>query len=294
MELRTLEYFLAVAREGNISNAAKALHITQPTLSRQLSSLEKEFGRELYTRGPKGIELTDQGIILRRYAESIVELARKAEDDMLLPTRSVSGTVHIGAGESQAMTLVARAMDAVRREYHDVDFAIHSGSTAELKDGLVRGFYDVMLECEMREHAKMNTMRLPIADVWGAIARRDSEVGQLAGISPADLAGRSILASRQALAGTLRDWAGDALDEMNVVATYNLPLNGRYLVRQGLGCMLTYEGLFDVGADSDLRFVPFAPRFEAHQGLVWRTSMPNKQTQVFLNAMEQVCEGCRQ
>ena len=257
MELRTLEYFLAVAREGNISNAAKALHITQPTLSRQLSSLEKEFGRELYTRGPKGIELTDQGSILCRYAESIVELARKAEEDMLPSERSIGGTVHIGAGESQAMTLIAQAMDEVRRTYPAVDFAIHSGTTAELKDGLVRGFYDVMLECEMREHAKMNAMHLPVTDVWGALA--------------------------------LRDWAGDALDRMDVVATFNLPLNGRYLVRQGMGCMLTYEGLFDASESSDLRFVPFAPRFEAHQGLVWRSSMPNKQTQAFLDAMERVC-----
>ena len=199
MELRTLEYFLAVAREGNISNAAKALHITQPTLSRQLSSLEKEFGRELYTRGPKGIELTDQGSILCRYAESIVELARKAEEDMLPSERSIGGT------------------------------------------------------------------------------------------SPADLVGQSVIASRQALAGTLRDWAGDALDRMDVVATFNLPLNGRYLVRQGMSCMLTYEGLFDASESSDLRFVPFAPRFEAHQGLVWRSSMPNKQTQAFLDAMERVC-----
>ena len=189
MELRTLEYFLAVAREGNISNAAKALHITQPTLSRQLSSLEKEFGRELYTRGPKGIELTDQGSILCRYAESIVELARKAEEDMLPSERSIGGTVHIGAGESQAMTLIAQAMDEVRRTYPAVDFAIHSGTTAELKDGLVRGFYDVMLECEMREHAKMNTMHLPVTDVWGAVALRDSAVGRLEGISPADLVG---------------------------------------------------------------------------------------------------------
>ena len=266
MELRTLEYFLAVAREGNISNAAKALHITQPTLSRQLSSLEKEFGRELYTRGPKGIELTDQGSILCRYAESIVELARKAEEDMLPSERSIGGTVHIGAGESQAMTLIAQAMDEVRRTYPAVDFAIHSGTTAELKDGLVRGFYDVMLECEMREHAKMNTMHLPVTDVWGAVALRDSAVGRLEGISPADLVGQSVIASRQALAGTLRDWAGDALDRMDVVATFNLPLNGRYLVRQGMSCMLTYEGLFDASESSDLRFVPFRPALRGSPG----------------------------
>lgn len=274
---------------GQHLERGEALHITQPTLSRQLSSLEKEFGRELYTRGPKGIELTDQGSILCRYAESIVELARKAEEDMLPSERSIGGTVHIGAGESQAMTLIAQAMDEVRRTYPAVDFAIHSGTTAELKDGLVRGFYDVMLECEMREHAKMNTMHLPVTDVWGAVALRDSAVGRLEGISPADLVGQSVIASRQALAGTLRDWAGDALDRMDVVATFNLPLNGRYLVRQGMSCMLTYEGLFDASESSDLRFVPFAPRFEAHQGLVWRSSMPNKQTQAFLDAMERVC-----
>lgn len=218
-----------------------------------------------------------------------MELARKAEEDMLPSERSIGGTVHIGAGESQAMTLIAQAMDEVRRTYPAVDFAIHSGTTAELKDGLVRGFYDVMLECEMREHAKMNTMHLPVTDVWGAVALRDSAVGRLEGISPADLVGQSVIASRQALAGTLRDWAGDALDRMDVVATFNLPLNGRYLVRQGMSCMLTYEGLFDASESSDLRFVPFAPRFEAHQGLVWRSSMPNKQTQAFLDAMERVC-----
>ena len=153
----------------------------------------------------------------------------------------------------------------------------------------MRGFYDVMLECEMREHAKMNAMRLPVTDVWGALALRDSAVGRLEGIAPSDLAGQGIIVSRQALAGTLRDWAGDALDRMDVVATFNLPSNGRYLVRQGMGCMLTYEGLFDTSEDGDLRFVPFAPRFEAHQGLVWRSSMPNKQTQAFLDAMERVC-----
>ncbi|MFR1638732.1 MAG: LysR substrate-binding domain-containing protein [Eggerthellaceae bacterium] len=157
----------------------------------------------------------------------------------------------------------------------------------------MRGFYDVLLECEMRDHAKMNTMSLPVADVWGAVARRDSDVGRLDGISPADLAGRNIVASRQALSGTLRDWAGDALDRMNVVATFNLLTNAKHLVRQGMCCMLTYEGLFDLGVDSDLRFVPFTPRFEAHQGLVWRASMPNKQTQVFLDAMEQVCKEHR-
>ncbi len=110
---------------------------------------------------------------------------------------------------------------------------------------------------------------------------------------PADLEGHNVAASRQALAGTLRDWAGSALERMNVVATLNLPLNGRYLVRQGMCCMLTYEGLIDTSEGSDLVFVPFSPRFEAHQGLVWRASTPNRQTQAFLDAVKRICEACQ-
>lgn len=290
MELRMLEYFLAVMREGSISNAAKALHVTQPTLSRQLAALEKEFGCELYVRGPQGVEPTERGIMLGRYAESIMDLAGKAERDMLAPEKSVSGIVHIGAGESQAMCLIAQAMAEVQKEYPGVSFAIHSGTTADLKDGLVRGFYDVMLECEMRPHAKMNAFPLPVKDRWGAIALKDSRIGCMSGISPDDLADERVIASRQALSGVLRQWAGSAIDAWRVSATFNLPMNAKYLVRQGMGCLLTYEGLFELGENSDLRFVPFDPAFEVQHGLVWRAALPNRQTQVFIDAVKRLSE----
>jgi len=134
-------------------------------------------------------------------------------------------------------------------------------------------------------------LELPVQDVWGALARKDSRIGQLAGIGPANLAGENIVASRQALAGTLKNWAGDQLNEANVIATFSLPLNGRALVRHKMCCLLTYEGLFELGEDSDLVFVPFIPRFTARQGLVWRKSSPNRQTQAFLDEVRTLCDA---
>ena len=152
MELRTLRYFLAVAQEGNITNAAKRLHVTQPTLSRQLADLEKELGRELYTRNHGGIELTAHGAMLYTYAESIIDLAEKAEADISLPAKTVSGSVHVAAGETKAMRYLVAAMARVREEYPGIDFQMYSGTTADLMDGLVRGQYDFLLECELQQH----------------------------------------------------------------------------------------------------------------------------------------------
>lgn len=290
MELRTLKYFLALANEGGVSNAAKALHITQPTLSRQLSSLEKEFGRQLYNRTHKGIELTEEGVILQRYAESIVDLADKAEKDIALPTKTVSGTVHIGAGETRIMGTFAQAMKLVREKYPEITFNLYSGTSADLMDNLVKGFYDLLLECELQPHVNMNTLELPNPDVWGIIVRNDDPLAQLDSIRPKDLAGKPLIMSRQGFkVSGLREWAGGFLDDMNVVAEYNLPLNTKFLVKEGLGCALTYEDLFDVEGESGLCFRELEPRLESRQGIVWRKTLPTKQTQVFFDQLQELC-----
>lgn len=290
MELRTLKYYLAVIEEGNISNAAKALHLTQPTLSRQLAALEDEFGRQLYTRTHKGIQLTDAGIILQRHAESIVALAEKAEEDMKLPGNSVAGPVHIGAGETYIMRLLTDAMIEVRKEHPQVTFEVYSGTTADLKDGLIRGFYDILLECELQAHAKFNVMRLPLTDRWGVITRKDSKLGKKKSIKREDLVGRPLITSRQGTrAGVLADWFGKLVEETEVVATYNLPLNGKFLVQQGLGDMLIYEHLIDGCDDNELVWLPLEPEIHSVQGLVWRKTLPTKQTQVFIDKIKELC-----
>lgn len=291
MELRTLKYFLAVAQEGNISNAAKLLHVSQPTLSRQLAALEKEFGRELYTRGRDGIELTEHGVILQHYANSIVSLSDKAESEMAMPAKSVKGTVHIGAGDTRVMSLVAQAMRRVRAEYPDIDFEIHSGTTYMLKEDLVRGFCDVLVECELLSHAKMNTMQLPQTDSWGVLMRADCPLAEKESINAGDLVGMPLIMSYQGTrVGELGGWLEDVTDRLDVAASFHLPLNCKYLVSEGVGVALIYDGLIDCPEGGDLVFRPLDPPVEAVQGVVWRKSMPNKQTQVFLDTLRQVCE----
>ncbi|MEC4185273.1 LysR family transcriptional regulator [Adlercreutzia sp. R21] len=299
MELRTLRYFTTVVREGSITAAAKSLHVTQPTLSRQLAALEDELGHALYQRNRKGIELTEQGVILRRYAESILALADKAEEEIALPTHSIAGKVHIAAGETQAMELVAEAMRRTQALYPGITFELYSGTSADLMDNFVRGFYDFFLECEVRSHVDMHTMRLPHTDTWGILTRRDGPLARLGSVAPEDLVGQPLISSRQGVkVGVLGQWLGDLADEMDVRATYNLPLNAKFLVRAGLGSALTYRGLFETNEMSDLAFVPLSPTPESAQGIVWRKTLPTRQAQAFLDSLKGACaeaerEGAR-
>jgi len=283
MELRTLRYFVTIVREGSITAAAKSLHVTQPTLSRQLAALEDELGHLLYQRNRKGIELTEQGVILRRYAESILALADKAEEEIALPTHSIAGKVHIAAGETQAMELTSAA-------YPGITFELYSGTSADLMDNFVRGFYDFLLECELRSHVDMHTLRLPHTDTWGLLVRRDNPLAAKAAVMPEDLLGQPLISSRQGVkVGVLGQWLGDLADEVDVRATYNLPLNAKFLVRQGIGSAFTYRGLFEANELSDLAFVPLFPTLESTQGLVWRKTLPTRQAQAFLDTLKGLC-----
>ena len=297
MELRTLKYFLAVAQEGNITNAAKRLHVTQPTLSRQLADLERELGRQLYTRNHGGVELTAHGAMLYSYAESIVDLAEKAELDIKLPAKTVSGSVHIAAGETKAMSLLARAMMHVREQYPEIDFQMYSGTTADLIDGLVRGQYDFLLECEVQPHVDMNVLELPDNDIWGVVMLKSDPLAQRKAIRPENVAGRRAITSRQGTkVGPLHDWLGAYADEVDVVATYSLGMNAKWLIRNGFGIAFAYDELLvsSAGGGSDLVFVPLEPRMESKHGLVWRKTLPTRQAQVFLDAVRAEIERASQ
>ncbi|MBQ9042689.1 MAG: LysR family transcriptional regulator [Eggerthellaceae bacterium] len=294
MEIRTLKYFLAVVQEGNISNAAKRLHVTQPTLSRQLSALEDELGRQLYTRGHSGIVPTEHGVMLAQYAENIIALAEKAEADISLPSKTVSGSVHIAAGETKAMGILARAMTDVRNVYPGIDFQLYSGTTAELMDGLVRGQYDFLLECDMQPHVNLNVLELPDNDVWGIVALKHDPVAKLDCVRPENVVGRQLITSRQgAKVGPIHDWLGEYADEVNVVATYSLGMNAKWLIRNGFGIAFAYDELLvseSGSGQSDLVFIPLEPRVESRHGLVWRKALPTRQAQVFLDAVRAIIE----
>ena len=293
MELRVLRYFTAVVDEGSITDAAKVLHVTQPTLSRQLAQLEQEIGAPLFTRGRTGIELTDRGAVLNRYARDILELAVKAEEEVAMPVSSVAGTVHIGAGETQAFSVLATACARVRKRYPGVTFDVHDGTSADLKEHFARGFYDFLLDCGSGENAEFNQLVLPVRDAWGVVMRQDDPLATLDAIHLEDLLGHSLIAPPQGFGRALRGWAGEARADLErqIVCNHWLPLNAKYLVSAGVGVMLTYGGLIgEEGSSDGLCFRPLAPRVEATHKVLWRKVMPTKPMQAFIDELSLLCE----
>ncbi len=271
MELRTLRYFLALAQEGTISNAAKALHVTQPTLSRQLADLEKGFGKQLFERGAKRVALTEEGARLREYAESIVELADKAEAELSQPEKAVSGDVYIGCGESDAMRIILRAAEWTRRDHPLVHYHLFSGTSADLAERFDGGLLDFMVEFELTGRPDCLTLTLPAVDTWGVLMRADDPLAQQAAVRPADLAGRPLIGSRQGIkSGKMMEWAGDGFEEWDVVATYNLLFNGALMVEEGIGVAICYDRLANASEDGPLRFRPLDPPLTSDIGVVWK------------------------
>ena len=280
MELRVLRYFTAVVDEGSITDAAKVLHVTQPTLSRQLAQLEQEMGAPLFTRGRTGVELTDRGAVLNRYARDILELADKAEEEVAMPVSSVTGTVHIGAGETRAFSVLATACARVRKRYPGITFDVHDGTSADLKEHFARGFYDFLLDCDSGENAEFNQLALPV-------------LAMLDEVHVGDLLGHSLITPPQGFSRVLRRWAGieRAHLERQIVCNHWLPLNAKHLVSAGIGVMLTYGGLIgEEGSSDGLCFRPLSPRVEATHKVLWRKVMPTKPMQAFIDELTLLCE----
>lgn len=291
MELRTLRYFLALAHEGTISNAAKVLHVTQPTLSRQLSDLEKGFGKQLFERGAKRIVLTDDGMRLREYAESIVALADKAEFELAQPAKAVSGDVYIGCGESDAMRIILRAIEHARAEYPLVHYHLFSGTSADLADRFDDGYLDCMVEFEPDRRPDCLTLPLPERDVWGVLARKDSPLARLDAVTPDDLISQPLICSRQALkTGCMQSWAGEVFERWDVVATYNLVFNGALMVEEGIGSAICYDRLVRLDEGGLLCFRPLKPALFSDIGVIWKKRRRlSKAASTFLGFLEKEC-----
>ena len=291
MELRVLRYFTTVVDDGSITDVAKVLHVTQPTLSRQLAQMEAEMGASLFARGRNGIELTDRGAVLNRYARDILTLANKAEEEVAMPEHSVSGTVHIGAGETKAFSVVAAACARVRERYPGVTFDVHDGTSADLKEHFARGFYDFLLDCDSGENAEFNQVVLPVRDVWGIAVRPDDPLAALDSVRAEELRGRALITPPQGFGRVLRQWAGPARTalERNVACTYGLPLNAKHLVLARAGVMLTYAGLISGPGNGELCFCPLTPQVEAVHKVLWRKVMPTKPMQALIDELIALC-----
>lgn len=270
MELRVLQYFLAVAREQSISGAAEFLHLSQPTLSRQIKDMEKELGKQLLIRGNRRITLTEEGMILCKRAEEIMELVKKTESEITLSDESIAGDIYIGAGESNSVGYIAKAANALRREYPLVHFHIESGDAQTVYEQLDKGLIDFGLLFGNIDLTKYNSISLPTKDTWGVLIPKDGELAKRDVITPNDLIKEPLIVSRQGITrGELQNWFKLPEEKLNVVATYNLLYNASLLVEEGVGYALCLDKIINT-SNCNLCFKPLYPKLEVSMSIVWK------------------------
>ena len=285
MELRVLRYFLAVAREGSVTGAANFLHVTQPTLSRQIKELEEELGTKLFVRHSHSVSLTPDGMRLRKRAEEVVDMIEKTEAEFAVKEESVEGDVHIGAGETRVMRHVAEVVRELRKDYPNIHIHLYSSNLEDVAERLDKGLLDFGVLIQPADLSKYDYVNLPEKDVWGVVTRKDSPLAARQAITRQDLLGEPLILSRQAIRRTSAknefiEWFKDDFEKLDVVATLNLVYNAALLAESGVGHVVTLDGLVNTSEQSQLCFRFLEPRLESGLNIVW------KKYQVFSPAAE--------
>lgn len=277
MEFRVLQYFLAVAREENITRAASLLHITQPTLSRQMMQMEEELGVKLFHRGRHNILLTEDGMLLRRRAQEIVDLAEKTKKELKHEEEVVSGEISIGCGETQNMKPLSRLIASFQKKHPDVRFQIYTAIADDVKERLESGVLDMGLLLEPVEISRYHFLRMPLEETWHVLMRKDSPLAEKEKITPDDLAGIPlIVAQRESVRNKLENWFGHDPDSFRVASTCNLShYNQQVMVESGIGVGMVMG--FSLSNDM-LCTRPMEPKITGGCVLVW------KKAQVFSQA----------
>lgn len=269
MEIRTLRYFLAVAREENMTRAAELLHVTQPTLSKALKALEDELGKKLFTRHSFSIALTDEGVLLRDRAENLVTMADKIEKEFLSLDDITGGELYFGLAESYQIRYLAKELRALKAQYPGLKYHITSGDTEQVTEKLDKGLLDFAVICDAPNGKKYDYLPFPEGDIWGLIFPADDALAQKETIRINDLIGLPLFTSEQGWEGDIRGWAGDRFPELHLEGSFRLAYNASMFVREGLGYQLSFRHLVDISESSGLTFRPLEPRLESKLYLIW-------------------------
>ena len=269
MEIRTLRYFLAVAREENMSRAAEQLHVTQPTLSKALKALEDELGKKLFTRHSFSIALTEEGVLLRNRAEDLVSMADKIEKEFLSLDELTGGDIYFGLAESYQIRTLAREIRTFKMSCPGLRYHITSGDTEQVTEKLDKGLLDFAVICETPDERKYRFLPFPESDYFGAAVPMNSPLAEKAFITPDDLAGLPLFCSEQSWENDIRPWAKDRFSFLQLEGSFRLSYNGSMFAKEGLGILLTLNNLIDTSAGSGLVFRPLSPRLEMKMYLIW-------------------------
>ncbi|MDE6133721.1 MAG: LysR family transcriptional regulator [Oscillospiraceae bacterium] len=270
MELSTLRYFLEIAREENMTRASESLHVSQPSLSKEMKALEEELGKKLFIRKNGGLRLTDEGMLLRKRAEDIIEMTDKTVAEFSSLDEINGGDIYIGCAESYLIKYLARAVKSFTEKYPMLRYHLSSGNTEQVAEKLDRGLLDLAFIVEPPDLSKYNYLEVPGADVWGVIMRRDSPLADKEPVRAEDLYGLPLICSRQAIKVDIPRWCGENAEKLNFSGTLNLCYNGTVFVREGLGCLLTFDKLTDTSEESGLCFRPLEPTLETKMYIIWK------------------------
>ena len=279
MELRVLQYFLAVTKAKSISGAARLLHLSQPTLSRQLQELEQELGKTLFIRSNRNITLTEEGLILRKRAEEIIELMQKTQNEITASDTNISGEIYMGAGESQCVRPLIQAIQNLRKKYPQIRLHIISGDKTAVLEDLEHGLIDFALLFGEIDATRYDCLTLPSVDCFGVMMRKDDPLAQKEVIQPEDLYGQPLIVSRQFFYDhKLAELFGCEQSQIHIVGTYTLLFNGSLMVEEGIGYAICFDHIINITGESQLCFRPLSLEIRPKTSFVW------KKNQVFSKA----------
>lgn len=284
MEIRTLRYFLAVAEQENMTRAAEILHVTQPTLSKQLKALENELGKKLFTRHSFSIRLTEEGILLRKRAEDLVKMADKISGEFLALDDVTGGDVYLGLAESYQIRFLAEEIRIFKQSYPGLRYHITSGDTEQVTEKLDKGLLDFAALAQEPDTTKYNYLCFPQTDIWGVVMPDNCPLARKEEIRVEDLIGLPLFCSEQGWNHDISRWCGNRSDELRLEGSFRLSYNASLFVREGLGYLLTFDRLINTNAGSGLVFRPLSPKLETKMYLVW------KKNQVFTPIAERLLE----
>lgn len=270
MEIRTLRYFLAAAREENMTRAAESLHVTQPTLSKALKSLEDELGKKLFIRHSFSIKLTDEGMLLRNRAEDLVGMADRIEREFVSLDDISGGDLYFGLAESFQICYLARAIHTFKQTYPGLRYHITSGDTEQVMEKLDKGLLDFVVLAETPDKGKYESLIFPEADVWGLVMPEDDPLAKKKAICADDLKGLPLFCSEQSWKNDIPRWAGAKMEFLHLEGSFRLAYNASIFAKEHLGYLLTFDRLVDTSPGSGLTFRPLNPRLETRLYLVWK------------------------
>lgn len=260
MDIRVLQYFLTVAWEESITKAAETLHMTQPPLSRQLKDLEDELGKQLLIRGSKKVTLTEDGMLLRKRAEEMVDLMEKTKAELASSSENINGEIYIDGGETDAISFLAQAAHNLQQEHPLIRYHIYSGDAGHVTERLDKGLIDFGLLVEPVDITKYDYIRLPVKDTWGVLMRKDSPLAEKDNICAEDLHDNPLIVSHQtSTSSEMSAWLKTDISKLNVVATYDLIYNASHFVKKGFGYVIALDKLINTSGDSNLCFRPLYP-----------------------------------